>query len=308
MKNNNYRLIIYLLGLIFLASWQIEAILPCQCQENRILLLQTPRMEGEDVFLLQSRLKDLNIYRGRTDGVYDLEVARAVAEYQVRQQLEPNGVVDAQTWELLGDGLFPVATAQKRQPPEGQLKIVVDLYKRILTLYNDGEIYQTYPVSVGKVSSKTPVGEWAIIGKSKDWGGGFGTRWLGLNVPWGIFGIHGTNKPWSIGQAASQGCVRMYNRHIEQLFDWVPVKTRVDIIGERLPISVNRELRPGQSGLSVMQLQDNLQQQGFDPGYRDARYGPTTVQAVQELESQFRLKVDGIVDWNVLFLLDLPKD
>ncbi|MCG8512530.1 MAG: peptidoglycan-binding protein [Halanaerobiales bacterium] len=308
MKNNNYRLIIYLLGLIFLASWRIEAILPCQCQENRILLLQTPRMEGEDVFLLQSRLKDLNIYRGRTDGVYDLEVARAVAEYQVRQQLEPNGVVDAQTWELLGDGLFPVATAQKKQPPEGQLKIVVDLYKRILTLYNDGEIYQTYPVSVGKVSSKTPVGEWAIIGKSKDWGGGFGTRWLGLNVPWGIFGIHGTNKPWSIGQAASQGCVRMYNRHIEQLFDWVPVKTRVDIIGERLPISVNRELRPGQSGLSVMQLQDNLQQQGFDPGYRDARYGPTTVQAVQELESQFRLKVDGIVDWNVLFLLDLPKD
>lgn len=308
MKNNNYRLMIYLLGLIFLASWRIEAILPCQCQENRILLLQTPRMEGEDVFLLQTRLKDLNIYRGRTDGVYDLEVARAVAEYQVRQQLEPNGVVDAQTWELLGDGLFPVATAQKRQPPEGQLKIVVDLYKRILTLYNDGEIYQTYPVSVGKVSSKTPVGEWAIIGKSKDWGGGFGTRWLGLNVPWGIFGIHGTNKPWSIGQAASQGCVRMYNRHIEQLFDWVPVKTRVDIIGERLPISVNRELRPGQSGLSVMQLQDNLQQQGFDPGYRDARYGPTTVQAVQELESQFRLKVDGIVDWNVLFLLDLPKD
>ena len=308
MKNNNYRLIIYLLGLIFLASWRIEAILPCQCQENRILLLQTPRMEGEDVFLLQSRLKDLNIYRGKTDGVYDLEVARAVAEYQVRQQLEPDGVVDAQTWELLGDGLFPVAIAPKRQPPEGQLKIVVDLYKRILTLYNDGEIYQTYPVSVGKVSSKTPVGEWAIIGKSKDWGGGFGTRWLGLNVPWGIFGIHGTNKPWSIGQAASQGCVRMYNRHIEQLFDWVPVKTRVDIIGERLPISVNRELRPGQSGLSVMQLQDNLQQQGFDPGYRDARYGPTTVQAVQELESQFRLKVDGIVDWNVLFLLDLPKD
>ena len=307
MKNKNCWLILYLLVLLFLASWRIEAILPCQCQENRILLLQTPRMEGEDVFQLQTRLKELNIYRGSTDGVYDLEVARAVAEYQVRQQLEPDGVVDAETWELLGDGLFPVATAQKRQPPEGQLKIVVDLYKRSLTLYNDGEVYQTYPVSVGKVSSKTPVGEWAIIGKSKDWGGGFGTRWLGLNVPWGIFGIHGTNKPWTIGQAASQGCIRMHNRHIEQLFDWVPVKTRVNIIGKRLPISVNRELRPGQSGLSVMQLQDNLLQQGFDPGYRDARYGPTTVQAVQELESQYRLKVDGIVDWNVLFLLDLPK-
>ena len=309
MKNRNtYQLIIYLLLISFLANWRTEAILPCECMENRILILQTPQMEGEDIALLQERLRELKFYRGIPDGVYDLEVARAVAEYQLSHQLEPDGVVDAETWELLGDQVFPVNSAEKLQRPLGKLSIVIDVNERTLNLYNDGDIYKIYPVSVGKVTSKTPVGEWAIIGKSKDWGGGFGTRWLALNVPWGIYGIHGTNKPWSIGRAVSHGCIRMYNRHVEELFDWVPVKTRVNIIGQRLPISVKRELRPGQLGLNVMQLQDNLHRQGFDPGYRDARYGPSTVKAVQELESQYRLKIDGIADWNVLFLLNLPKN
>ena len=152
------------------------------------------------------------------------------------------------------------------------------------------------------------MGEWAIITRSKDWGGGFGTRWLGLNVPWGIYGIHGTNKPWSIGRAASHGCFRMFNRDVEELFEWVPVKTRVKIIGKRLPVNVNRPLKPGQMGLSVMQLQDNLQLHGYDPGYKDARYGDTTESAVKELEAQFKLNVDGHADWNILYLLDLPGD
>ncbi|MGB4006771.1 MAG: peptidoglycan-binding domain-containing protein, partial [Halanaerobiales bacterium] len=63
---------------------------------------------------------------------------------------------------------------------------------------------------------------------------------------------------------------------------------------------------PGQMGLSVMQLQDNLLKIGIESGYRDARYGETTEAAVRELEVQFQLKLDGIADWNVLYLLDLP--
>lgn len=98
----------------------------------------------------------------------------------------------------------------------------------------------------------------------------------------------------------------MYNYHVEELYELVPVKTRVEIIGERLPVTVNRVLRPGQTGLSVMQLQDNLNERGFNSGYRDARYGATTKEAVLELEAQFELKRDGIADWNVLYILDLP--
>lgn len=41
------------------------------------------------------------------------------------------------------------------------------------------------------------------------------------NVPWGTFGIHGTNKPGSIGSEASHGCIRMLNNDVEDLYEHV---------------------------------------------------------------------------------------
>lgn len=303
--------IILMFLMIFLQNLSlnlVQAALPCDCQEERVLIIADPPMEGYDVFLLQERLTELSFYNGPMDGIYDVEVAKAVALFQEENQLEIDGAVDVLTWAALGDGVVPTNLGDNKRGPQGEISIEVDTYSRILTLYSDGEVFKKYPVAIGKPSTKSPVGEWAIISKSKDWGGGFGTRWLGLNVPWGIYGIHGTNKPWSIGRAESQGCIRMYNRDVEELYEWVPVKTRIKIIGRRLPIQVNIPLKSGQMGLSVMQLQDNLQMIGIDSGYRDARYGETTETAVRELEAQFQLKQDGVADWNVLYLLDLPGE
>ena len=193
------------------------------------------------------------------------------------------------------------------QNKDDEYEIIINTYSRQLVLYKNDEKHKIYPVAIGKPSTKSPVGEWAIITKSKNWGGGFGTRWLGLNVPWGIYGIHGTNKPYSIGSAASHGCIRMHNTHVEELFEIIPLKTRVKIIGNRLPISVNYELKPGQTGLAVMQLQDNLKKYGFEPSYMDARYGPSTETAVKEVEAQFGLKTDGKAELNIIYLLGLPE-
>lgn len=202
---------------------------------------------------------------------------------------------------------FLLVPEKKVEEYQSEFFIKINTYDRTLTLYIDGEVHKKYPVAIGKPDTKTPIGEWAIIRKSKHWGGGFGTRWLGLNVPWGIYGIHGTNKPGSIGRAASHGCIRMYNQDVEELYDLVPVKTRVKIIGERLPISVDKILHPGSTGLEVMQLQDNLKKYGFEPSYMDARYGPSTEKAVKELQAHFGIKVDGVANWNVLYILDLPQ-
>ena len=38
-----------------------------------------------------------------------------------------------------------------------------------------------------------------IINKA-GWGEGFGGAWMGLNVPWGTYGIHGTKSPWFVGK------------------------------------------------------------------------------------------------------------
>lgn len=86
----------------------------------------------------------------------------------------------------------------------------VDTKKKVLLVYRGNALYRKYSVALGKQATPTPVGAWKVIDKQKNWGSGFGTRWIGLNVPWGIYGIHGTNKPYSIGYFTSGGCIRMH--------------------------------------------------------------------------------------------------
>lgn len=103
------------------------------------------------------------------------------------------------------------------------------------------EILKVYPVSIGRKETQTPEGEYRVIEKVEDpvWyregkiiSAGdpknlLGTRWMGLDVKG--YGIHGTRYPGSIGNAVSHGCVRMLNRDVEELFEWVPVGTVVVI-------------------------------------------------------------------------------
>jgi lipoprotein-anchoring transpeptidase ErfK/SrfK len=45
-----------------------------------------------------------------------------------------------------------------------------------------------------------------------------------------LFRIHGTNEPWSIGKAASSGCIRMLNEEVGELYDNVRIGTKVIVI------------------------------------------------------------------------------
>ncbi|QDY99781.1 L,D-transpeptidase [Nitratireductor mangrovi] len=45
-----------------------------------------------------------------------------------------------------------------------------------------------------------------------------------------LYRIHGTNQPWTIGQAMSSGCIRMANDDVTHLYDQVDVGTRVVVI------------------------------------------------------------------------------
>ncbi|GBG55192.1 hypothetical protein SPFL3102_03546 [Sporomusaceae bacterium FL31] len=71
--------------------------------------------------------------------------------------------------------------------PAGALNIVINVAKRNLEVYNDAQLYKTYRIAVGKSETPTPIGEWNVVWKDYNWGTGFGTRWMGLNVPWGVF-------------------------------------------------------------------------------------------------------------------------
>ena len=97
-------------------------------------------------------------------------------------------------------------------------------------------------------------------------GGGFSDgSFLGLNVPWGKFGIHGTQDPYSLGWASSHGCIRMNNNDVSELYKIIPVGTKVVIVnGVYGPFGNGfRYLKSGMYGSDVMEIQKKLKALGF---------------------------------------------
>lgn len=107
-------------------------------------------------------------------------------------------------------------------------RIEIDTNKKILSLFNDSILVKTYPVAVGKPYTPTPLGDWTIIKKGL-WGEQFGGHFMQLSIKTGIYGIHGTDKPWTISQAASNGCIRMYNQDAAELYNTISIGTPVKI-------------------------------------------------------------------------------
>ncbi|MBD5637852.1 L,D-transpeptidase [Clostridium botulinum] len=109
-------------------------------------------------------------------------------------------------------------------------RIVINTKAHTLTLFRNNNVYKAYKVAVGKPSTPTPKGTFKIINRAINPGGPFGARWLGLNIPYGDYGIHGTNNPSSIGKSVSNGCIRMFNNQVIELSNLVPIGTTVTIV------------------------------------------------------------------------------
>jgi len=134
-----------------------------------------------------------------------------------------------------------IRPGMKLKAPTTRFSIVVDKSLNHLTLKSGEEIFKVYSIATGKNNS-TPVGTFKIINKlvnpvwytlgavvpAESPENVLGTRWLGINEPG--YGIHGNKDPSSIGQQLTQGCVRMYNHDVEELYTVVPIGTEVTII------------------------------------------------------------------------------
>ena len=139
---------------------------------------------------------------------------------------------------LKNDVIFP---AQKLKVCTAKFSIVIDRSQNTLALKAGEDILKIYKVATGK-NNRTPLGAFTIINKLRDpvWfkvgavvpSGSpenlLGTRWLGISKPG--YGIHGTTNPQSIGNSVTEGCVRMTNQEVEELFVIVPVGAEVTIV------------------------------------------------------------------------------
>ncbi|TCT16277.1 putative peptidoglycan binding protein [Natranaerovirga pectinivora] len=168
--------------------------------------------------------------------------------------------------------------------------IIVDLDDYTVNVFKDNELYKQYLCSGGKYSTPSPIGTWSIISKA-DWGEGFGGTWMGFNVPWGKYGFHGTDEPWSIGHPGSEGCIRMYNEDAADLKSYIPHGTKVKIIkGPYGPFGSGfRTIRPGHIGSDVYAVQMRLKELGYYQGWVDGKYGQGFHNAINKFQKDHNL-------------------
>ncbi|MFQ5731240.1 MAG: L,D-transpeptidase family protein [Planctomycetaceae bacterium] len=127
---------------------------------------------------------------------------------------------------------------------KGPFKAVVDLSDREITIHHYGYFVCRYPVGIGK-DGKTPLGKRIVKGKlvnppydgrdeygravsirADDPRNPLGERWIDLGDS---YGIHGTIDPRSIGKAESRGCIRLHNKDVEVVYDFLTPGSEVVI-------------------------------------------------------------------------------
>lgn len=147
--------------------------------------------------------------------------------FRVRVAHYPNGTLG---WIQAGT----VATSRIRR------RIVVDVSRHRLYLYQGGKVVLSTPAAVGSPTTPTPLGRFYVTQRFIVTAANspYGTRALGLSafsnvlrswVDGGPVGIHGTNEPFSIGKSVSHGCIRLPERAMLSLFGKVPLATPVVI-------------------------------------------------------------------------------
>ncbi len=143
--------------------------------------------------------------------------------------------------------------------------IVVDLPDgRLYYFHNDARehaVVESYPISIGQMDWKTPIGMTKIVVKEKNptWyppksvrekhlqdgdvlpesvppgpANPLGAFAMRLGIPGGAYLIHGTNLPVGVGMQITHGCIRLYPEDIETLFKEVPVGMQVRLVNERI--------------------------------------------------------------------------
>lgn len=217
---------------------------------------------------------------------------------------------------LPGAGTEILIPGQRLLPPGERDGIVVNLPEHRMYYFpkpGKGEKPRvfTYPVSVGKMDWRTPLGVTKVVRKQKDppWyppesvrkdraargdpplptvvppgpDNPLGTRALRLDIPGGSYLIHGTNNPDAVGMAVTHGCLRMYPEDVERLFDVTPVGTRVALINE--PVKLARF-----GGEVWLEVHPPIDEKG--------QIKPVDIEAFEARLNELLGEAEVIIDWD----------
>ena len=161
-----------------------------------------------------------------------------------------------------GDGTLVVLPTQFVLPNAPREGVVINIPAMRLFYFpphktGEPQVVITHPIGIGKVGWSTPEGVTKIVRRQKD------PKWtvpvsvikehrengeeldrvvgpgpdnpLGRHafyLQWPSYLIHGTNKPAGVGLRSSHGCIRLFPEDIAQLFDMVPIGTKVRVVNQ----------------------------------------------------------------------------
>ncbi len=230
---------------------------------------------------------------------------------------------------LPGAGTKLVVPGRHILPPAPHEGIVVNLPEHRLYYYpkpkkrgGPREVI-TYPVSIGKMDWRTPLGETHVISKQKDpiWiptesvrkehadagdplparvlagpDNPLGAYEMRLAAGNGTYLIHGTNNPIAVGLAVTHGCIRMYPDDVEALYPLIPVGTKVRLINEPVKVA-------WVDGRFLLEAHPPVDAQGqsFEPNIDQfaemlrAAVGETTVAIHWDYAREVLAKADGVI-------------
>ncbi len=207
---------------------------------------------------------DTHIKTVYKDTLLDIARRNSLGYYEI---IRANPGVDM--W-LPGEGTDVMLPGRRILPQGPREGIVVNLAEHRLYYYpkpKKGEkpVVITYPVSIGKMDWKTPLGETHVIQKQKHpvWiptesvrkehiangdplppgpvkpgpDNPLGDYAMRLAAGNGTYLIHGTNNPMAVGMAITHGCIRMYPEDVAALFPLIPVGTKVWLINEPVKVA-----------------------------------------------------------------------
>ena len=149
---------------------------------------------------------------------------------------------------FLNPPISPVNSLPTTTVTRTETRLLLNLKKRRVFVYQGQKIIASYPVAIGRRGWETPTGQFRVIQMVREpvWEHPFtgqlvpsgknnplGARWIGFWTDGANFiGFHGTPQENLIGRAVSHGCVRMRDRDIKALFEKVQIGTSVIVIAQ----------------------------------------------------------------------------
>jgi L,D-transpeptidase ErfK/SrfK len=206
---------------------------------------------------------DTSVQAAYEDTLPDLAHRYSLGYYEI---IRVNPGVDV--W-LPGAGKTVLLPGRRILPAGPRAGLIVNLPEHRLYYFpkprgHEQPVVITYPVSIGKMDWRTPLGDTRVIAKIKHpaWyppesirkehaangdplpkmvGPGpdnpLGDFALRLAAGNGEYMIHGTNNPTAVGMAVTHGCIRMYPEDVAALFALVPIGTPVRLINEPVKVA-----------------------------------------------------------------------